>query len=46
MKRFVVALVAIGSVVFGFTPTADAVGYGACAVAGSRRPGKCKGSVT
>ncbi len=35
MKRFVVALVAVGSAVFGFTPTADAVGYGACAVAGT-----------
>jgi hypothetical protein len=35
VKRFVVALVAVGSAVFGFTPTADAVGYGACTVAGT-----------
>jgi len=35
VKRFIVALVAVGSAVFGFTPTADAVGYGACALAGT-----------
>ena len=35
MKRFVAALVVVGSAVVGFTPTADAVGYGACAIAGT-----------
>ena len=35
MKRFVAALVVVGSAVFGFTPTADAVGYGACTIAGT-----------
>jgi hypothetical protein len=35
VKRFVAALVVVGSAVVGFTPTADAVGYGACAIAGT-----------
>ena len=35
MKRFVAALVVVGSAAFGFTPTADAVGYGACTIAGT-----------
>lgn len=35
MKRFVVVLAVVGSAVFGFTPTADAVGYGACTITGT-----------
>jgi hypothetical protein len=35
VRRFVAALAVVGSAVVGFTPTADAVGYGACAVVGT-----------
>ena len=35
MKRFIAVLTVVGSAVVGFTPTADAVGYGACALAGT-----------
>ena len=35
MKRFVAALAVVGLAVVGFTPTADAVGYGACTITGT-----------
>ena len=35
VKRFVAALAVVGLAVFGLTPRADAVGYGACTIVGS-----------
>jgi hypothetical protein len=35
VKHFVAALSVLGMAVLGFTPTADAVGYGACTIVGS-----------
>ena len=35
MKRLVVALSVLGMAVMGFTPTAGAVGYGACTIVGT-----------
>ena len=35
MKRLVAAFSVMGMAVFGFTPRADAVGYGACTILGS-----------
>lgn len=35
MKRFVAALSVLGMAVLGFTPTAGAVGYGACTIVGT-----------
>ena len=35
MKRFVAALAVVGSAVFGFSPRADAVGYGVCTIVGT-----------
>lgn len=35
MKRFVAVLAVVGSAVFGFSPRADAVGYGACTIVGT-----------
>jgi hypothetical protein len=35
VKRFVAALAVVGLAVMGFTPRADAVGYGACTIVGT-----------
>jgi hypothetical protein len=35
VKRFVAVLAVVGSAVFGFSPRADAVGYGACTILGT-----------
>ena len=35
MKRFLAGLAVVGLAVFGFTPRADAVGYGACTIVGT-----------
>lgn len=35
MKRLVAAVAVVGSAVFGFSPRADAVGYGACTIVGT-----------
>jgi hypothetical protein len=35
VKRFVAALAVVGLAVVGFTPSADAVGYGACTITGT-----------
>ena len=35
MKRFVAALAVVGLAVFGLSPRADAVGYGACTIVGT-----------
>jgi hypothetical protein len=35
VKHFVAALSVLGMAVFGFSPTADAVGYGACTIVGT-----------
>ena len=35
MRRFIATMAVVGLAVVGFTPTADAVGYGACGIVGT-----------